>query len=286
MPTLTEDQASDFLQDCVDITSLPMLLIRLNNAINNPRSSITDIAKIISEDTSLSARLLRIVNGSLYGFPSRIDTINRAVVIVGTQQLRDLAMATSVTTLFKEIPDDLVNMESFWRHSVGCGLAAREIANLRQDINPERYFVAGILHDVGRLVMIKKDPSRSRSVLLRSKRDDELLYKSEAAVFGFDHSDIGRLLLNKWKLPSSLEEAVAFHHRPRKAVRYPLESAIIHLADVLCHAINLGKSGERFVPPLSDAAWKLIGLAPSTLSPIIEQVDRQFNEIIETILVD
>ena len=109
------------IEDITDIPSLPEIFIRVNEVVNNPRSSLEDVGKVISEDTGLTARLLKIVNSAFYGFPSHIETISRAVTIVGTQQLRDLALATSVIRLFSGIPHDLLDMESFWRHSVACG---------------------------------------------------------------------------------------------------------------------------------------------------------------------
>jgi HD-like signal output (HDOD) protein len=268
----------DLVKAAGSISSLPMIFTRINDAVNNPRSSIADIGRVISEDPGLTARLLRIVNSAFYSFPSKIDTISRAVTIVGTQQLRDLALATSVMKVFKGIPEDLMNMEAFWCHSVGCGITARVLASHRREANLERYFVTGMLHDIGRLLLFMNLPKQTRTALMRCQLSGELLYQVEYEEIGFDHATVGSTLLQAWNLPASLEEVVAFHHAPHKALRYPIETAIVHVADIIAHALELGSSGERFVPQLNPEAWERIGIPPTLLPATLEQVERQFHD--------
>jgi HD-like signal output (HDOD) protein len=276
----------DLLRGYVEVSSLPMIHVRLEEAINNPKKSMADIARIIREDPGLTARLLRIVNSAFYNFPSRVETISQAVTIVGTQQLSALALATSVMNLFSGIPEDLVNMDSFWRHSVGCGLAARVVATYRRESNPERFFVAGMLHDIGRLVLYTKISEQARDAIVTAKDGKELLYESEREVLGFTHAVVGGLLLQTWKLPPTLEEVVMYHHNPRAATRYPVETAIIHVADIIAHAMDLGSSGEKFVPPLDGEAWESLGIEVSLIPAIEEQVDRLYKEMVGVILSD
>jgi HD-like signal output (HDOD) protein len=271
----------DLLSGYVEVSSLPMMYTRINDAIGNPRMSMGEIGRVISEDAGLSARLLRIVNSAFYGFPSRVETITRAVTIVGTQQLRALALATSVMNMFKGIPHHLVNMESFWKHSVACGLAARSLASYRREPNPELFFSAGILHDIGRLILYIKVPDLAKKTLERAKAEEMLLFEMERDVIGFDHGAMGRALVQCWKLPPSLEEVVAFHNSPANATRYPVETAIVHIADIIAHVMMLGTTGERFVPPLYNVAWELLGLQEGVLAPVIDQVAHQFEETVE-----
>jgi HD-like signal output (HDOD) protein len=276
----------DLVKAAGSISSLPMIFSRINDAVNNPRSSIADIGRIISEDPGLTARLLRIVNSAFYSFPSKIDTISRAVTIVGTQQLRDLALATSVMKVFKGIPEDLMNMEAFWRHSIGCGITARVLASHRREANLERYFVTGMLHDIGRLLLFMNLPKQARAALVRCQGSGELLYQVEYEEIGFDHATVGSALLQAWNLPASLEEVVAFHHAPQKALRYPIEAAIVHVADIIAHVMGLGSSGERFVPQFNPEAWERIGVPVSLLPATLEQVERQFHDATRMILQD
>lgn len=276
----------DLLRGYVEISSLPTIHFRLEEAINNPKKSMSDIAKVIREDPGLTARLLRIVNSAFYNFPSKVETISQAVTIVGTQQLSALALATSVMKMFNGIQSNLVSMDSFWRHSVACGLAARVLATMRRDNNAERFFVAGLLHDIGRLILYTKLTDRSREILHRARTAPMLLYEAEREALGFTHAVVGGLLLQTWKLPTSLEEIVMFHHNPMSATRFPMETAIVHLSDIVVHAMDLGSSGETFIPPLDSTAWDKLGLHPSVLGSVEEQIDRQFHDAIQTMMAD
>jgi len=276
----------DLVKVAGSISSLPMVFTRINDAVNNPRSSIADIGRVISEDPGLTARLLKIVNSAFYSFPSKIDTISRAVTIVGTQQLRDLALATSVMKVFKGIPEDLMNMEAFWCHSIGCGITARVLASHRREANLERYFVTGMLHDIGRLLLFMNLPKQARAALVRCQRSGELLHQVEYEEIGFDHGTVGSALLQAWNLPASLEEVVAYHHAPQRALRYPIETAIVHVADIITHVMQLGSSGERLVPQLNPEAWERIAVPTSVLPATLEQVEKQFHDATQMILQD
>ncbi len=275
---------SELLESYVEIASLPTIFYRINEAVNDPRASMAKIGRIISDDPGLTARLLRLVNSAFYGFPSKIDTITQALVIIGTRQLCELAMGTSIITLFKGIPGDLVSMESFWRHSIACAATAKTLAAYRRESNIERLFVTGMIHDIGRLVIYKKMGEQAREIILRCKTDGSLLFLVERETMGFDHSDLGGMLLRMWNLPSSVVEAVAFHHQPHSATQYPTEAAIVHLADLIANAMQLGSSGERFVPSLDGRAWEMLGLSTSILSLTVDQLDRNVSEISNSIL--
>lgn len=274
----------DLLKGFVQVSSLPVVYTKINEAVNNPQSSMKGISDIISDDPGLTSRLLKLVNSAFYSFPSRIETVSRALFIVGTQQLRDLALATSIMNLFKGIPEDLVNMESFWRHSVACGLAAKILATYRRcEMNVERFFAAGIIHDIGRLIIYKKIPDTAREMIIRCKANSELLYSVEKEVIGFDHSDLGRVLVQFWNLPPSLEEVVAYHHSPREARRYPIETAVVHIADIIVHAMQFGNSGEQYIPSMDEKAWELIGIPTSVLSPTLDQLEREVKDVAQSL---
>lgn len=281
-----ESNPRELLRGYVEVSSLPTIHLRLEEAINNPKKSMSDIAKVIREDPGLTARLLRIVNSAFYNFPSRVETISQAVTIVGTQQLSALALATSVMQMFKGIGEDLVNMHSFWRHSIACGIAARLLAMFRRETNAERFFVAGMLHDIGRLVLYTKLTEPSKEMLLAAKNEKQLLYEVERQRLGFTHAVVGGVLLQTWKLPTSLEEIVMYHHNPKGATRFPVETALVHVADIIAHAMQLGSSGEIFVPPLDQDAWDRLNLQPSILASVEEQLDRQYQDLLQTMLAD
>lgn len=267
----------------IHLVSLPEIFLRVNEMIDNPHYSAADIGRVIGQDTGLTARLLKIVNSPFYLFPSKIDTVSRAVTIVGLHELRDLILATSIARIFAGIPNDIVDMDSFWRHSVGCALVAKGIAARRGEPHTERFFVAGLLHDVGSLLIYRKVPELAREALLRARHGGETLCKAEQAVIGCDHAAVGGELLRTWRLPKHLEEAVAFHHAPTLAGQYPLDAAIVHLANIIANAVLFGSSGDTHIAPFEPAAWDLTGLSPDIIEPIVIEAETQFSHTLEMI---
>jgi HD-like signal output (HDOD) protein len=278
--------AEELIRDQVKLPSLPVIFTQLNEAVNNPRMSIADIGRIISGDVGLSARLLKIANSAMYGFPAKIDTISRAVTIIGTQQLRDLALATVVLKFFKGIPHSLMNLGQFWQHSIACGITARIMATYRRESNVERFFMAGMLHDVGRLVLCLKCPDQMKECFDLAQHQGSTLADSERESIGTDHAEVGGALVRFRNLPPSLEEVVLFHHTPSRAERHPIDAAMIHVADIIAHAMELGNSGERFIPLFDAVSFEKTGLTVNILSLLMNQVDHQFHDALQTLMPD
>ncbi|MDD2274039.1 MAG: HDOD domain-containing protein [Desulfuromonadaceae bacterium] len=279
--TLSDYQATTIdriVEETSTVYSLPLFYERLNETINHPRSSIDDISRIITEDQGLTARLLRLANSPMFGCYAKVDSITKAVTIIGTQQLRDLALAASVMGVFKGIPEELLNMTSFWRHCIACGIIARSLAVYMRESNVERLFVAGMLHDVGQVVLAAARPEVVRE-LLEEHRDTGRLYLDlERERLGFDHAELGGALLKKWKIPSSIGEPVAFHHRPSSAEQFRLETALVHFSDIICQAMEFGQGAEWGVPPLDEPAWDRLGLSPHVLGSVLKQSESQIAE--------
>jgi len=258
------------------VCSPPLIYQRFNEVINDPRSSVKDIGRVANEDQGLTARILKLANSPMFGFYSRIDSIDRALTIIGTQQVRDLALAATVMRDFKDIDSRLINMHQFWKHSVACGIVSRNLAVSLRQSNVERFFVHGILHDIGQLLMATAIPKTMSGILRMSREKKELYFSTEAGQLGFDHADLGGALLSAWKIPQNIVEPVTFHHRPRQSVKFPLETAVVHLADLICQAMEFGSSGEWCVPPLDSSAWDRLGLPVSSLGLLIHQTEPQF----------
>ncbi|HEC18786.1 MAG TPA: HDOD domain-containing protein [Gammaproteobacteria bacterium] len=276
--------AERVVRETQNISSLPTVYHQLSAAIDDPNSSNRDIEQVICTDSGLTARLLRVANSALYSFPSKIDTISRAITVLGTAQLRDLALATSVFTIFEGVSSERLDTRDFWSHSVACAVVARILAGYRHEANVERFFVAALLHDLGRLLMFMTIPELAGKALDHAAASQTLLFRAEHDIIGFDHAAVGSLLLKSWKLPEHTVNAVKYHHRPSIAGGPQVDAAIVHLADILTSAMRLGASGEGFVPPLDAAAWDQLGLSPSVLAPTLEQTAHQFSEAIKVIL--
>lgn len=273
-PTMTELVAS-----VKEVASLPAVYHQLVQVVNDPRSSAADVAKVISGDPGLTARLLRLVNSAMYGFPGRIETVSRAVALVGMSELCELALATSVIGAFGGALDRRIHMGMFWRHSLACGVIARALGKALRLQNEERLFVTGLLHDVGRLVMFAKMPDLMGRAVAEAETERLPLTDAEHAMFEYSHMGVGRALLAEWKLPESHSEPVGCHHRSGAAKRFAVEAAIVHVADVFTHVLRIGGSGGRRIPPLMLEAWERLDLSADAAPPVLEEARVQVAEL-------
>ncbi len=266
------------------VASPPHVYIKLKKTLDDPRSSFKEFSSIIVNDPALSARLLKIVNSPFYGLQNKVETITHALGIIGTEQLMELVLATSVTEQFPDIPRHLVNMDLFWKHSIACGVAAKVIAAWHGESHLESYYLAGMLHDIGSLVIYKKFPEAAGQILERCRENKEYLFDVEREVFGASHAKVGGELLKGWGLPLLLYEPVYFHHRPGKAKDHPLVSKIIHTADCMVDEMQLGSSGEAVPNPIRPKILKELGLSESPIKKFEKDIKDQFNTALSVFL--
>ena len=268
------------------------MLIRINKVLSNPNSTAQESSEVIAKDPGLSAKLLKLVNSAFYGramravqnvFPTKFDSLPRAVTVIGQNQLATLAMGVAVMTHFKDVPDDLLDMRSFWRHSLAVGFLAKLMASGIEQANAERFFAAGLLHDIGRLLLGKNAPQLMTAILGLALSQGIALREAEQRVLGWDHCALGGLLLRKWQYPEALEKMVAQHHAPSPGEQ-GAEAAIIQLADFLANALEYGSSGERLVPALPGEAWDMLGIPSEELQAVVEKLDLEFENMLATFL--
>jgi HD-like signal output (HDOD) protein len=264
--------------------SYAVVIKEIQTVLNDPNSTLANLGEVIQKDPDLSFRLLRLGNSAFYGFANRLETVSEAVSLIGIQQVQDLILASSTIEVFEGVSPDHVNMASFWKHSLACGIGARCLAIARQIPRAEKFFVAGLLHDLGRLVVLSRAPKQATRVFELYDSRRMLLRDAEREILGFDHAEIAQELLRVWQLPPNLVQAVAWHHQPLGAGFFQMESSVIHVADYLVHAMQMGNSGERFVPPLNLRAWERVGLAPDSLESVMKSIDEQIEAVEETFL--
>ncbi len=271
-------QANELVKGIAKLASLPEVCIRVNEMVDDPRSSAADIGRVISRDTALTAQLLRMANSAFYNFPSKVDTISRAVTVVGERELRYLVLALSAVRTFTQIPVEMINMASFWRHSVYCGVMARLVASHCHVLHSERLFVAGLLHDLGKLVMMNRIPEREKIALTQSIEGEKELHIAEQELFGFDHAEVGSVLLQQWNIPAALCETVACHHDISKAEEARLDAAVVHIANVVANRAELAEDYEGPLPEVDPMAWEITGLNEEKMLEITDEAAPLFAE--------
>ena len=263
-----------------DLPTLPRTVLKITELVNNPKSSARDLSRIITDDQVLTARLLKLVNSSFYGFPQRISTVTGAIVLLGFDAIRNLLLTTSVFDVFSNHTKPAkFNQEKFWDHSLGCAVGAKVIGNFMRHDKIEELFVSGLLHDIGKIVEMMFLPKEFSKMTALVEEKNTLLREAELSVLGYTHAEIGKFLGERWNLPPKLIGVIGHHHDPAAAGPFTLEAAIIHLADILCRSLNIGSGGDEKIPPLDAFAWEALKIKRPAIEPILEAIKKEYDDI-------
>lgn len=245
-----------------NISKLPTLSIitaQIMQLLSNPSTSIQKLTNLISGDQALTAVVLKVVNSSYYGFPRQISTVKHALIILGFNEIRNIVVTISVLRNFWNIrkPTKFDHFE-FWRHSLGCAVAAGMLARFFRYRISGKVFIGGLLHDVGKIVLDQYIHDLFEQVIEKVKSQDISFYQAEKKVLGVTHAEIGGWLANSWNFPAEIEEAIKFHHLPCQATINPQFCSIVHLSDVLARMRSIGSGGDDKVPPIHPSIWELL----------------------------
>lgn len=277
----------DLVNGVIDLISLPEIFIRVNEVMEDPKHNASQLGDVISHDPSLTARILRIVNSAYYALAAKVDLVSRAVSVIGEDDLRNLVLATSAVDTMERIPNELVDINLFWRHSVLTGIIARLLSRQCNILHGERLFVAGLLHDIGKLILYFKEPEISQQVLIRASETDGVLYKAEQEIIGFTHADVGGALMRNWEMADSLIEVVSYHHQPLKATNFPTETALVHIADCVVNSIGPDTAIDENlldgIPSFEPATLGVTGINLAVLPGIMDKASAQAGEVLDII---
>jgi putative nucleotidyltransferase with HDIG domain len=263
----------------VALPTLPLVASRLLEAIADPDTYSEEIARIVALDPALTARTLRLANSDFYGFPRKVGSVELAVVVLGGPTVRDLVLSAAV---FQTLGASGSELGALWDHSMATGVAARALADCAGYRLAGEAYAAGVLHDVGKVVLRQSFPDRFEGVLALARAQRISIAEAERGVLGSDHAEVGGWLAERWGLPADLVEAIAFHHRPDQAVVNPELTNMTHLANAL--AERMGHPWPQGVEahPLDTAAWQ--GIEPdesrraALLATLVPQLSRAVAE--------
>lgn len=263
----------DLASEASTLFSLPDLVIRACAVMDSPTSHEEDLIEVIEFDANLAATVLRLANSVLYAGRGNIDTLSRAVPLIGHNAVRDLVLATAAVKAFRDIPAEFVDMNIFWDNSATCGVLARVIANQLRMKDGETLFLAGLLHGVGRLVFYARRPREYREVLRHVVVNGTDIAGAEHLVFGFSHAELGAALLENWRLPEKLTVPVRHQLNPAMAPGFAKEVAVVNLASdmasVLAPCRKTRHEAETYVPDShATHSMQLLGLNPAALMEI------------------
>ena len=266
-----------------DLPTLPVVFQELFDRMQDPDTQVCELSAIIAQDQALTTKILKLVNSAFYGQPSQISTISRAIIIMGFQSVRSAALGVSVLEQFKDL-DGIGGgfaLKDFWKHSIGVSCLAKQLSMVLRVSEPEDAFVAGLLHDVGKLVMLQHFPDDVKD-LTRAAAEQQLTWRGcEDVLFPINHAGIARALFRAWKFPANVVEAVACHHRPEAASRHATLAALVHLADYMSAHIELGCPGAVPSREHSRDAAILLGLTPDLAREAVERATEDMKDAME-----
>lgn len=274
-------QLDAVIQSIHDLPSLPAVVTELLASMEREDIDVHALSDKIALDQALTAKTLRLANSSFYGMQAKVTSIQQAVSVLGLHSIRTLVTACSVTASFQSDRNNDFDFEAFWRHAIGTAACARVLApRLRQ--SPETAFTAGLLHDLGTLVLVTRFPREYGLAEAWRREHDSTTSEAQRAVFDMDHAAIGGALAAHWKFPTAIQEAVAHHH---------LEQAppdglgrTVYLANVLAHALDLSGREDEQVPPLSPEAWQVLGLDDAACMQLFAEAEALFQEMCKILL--
>jgi putative nucleotidyltransferase with HDIG domain len=249
------------------LPTVPGSFKSISSFLEKPAVSLDKIGHLISQDPALTTKILKMVNSAAYGFPGRISSISHAVMLLGLNVVKGLLLGVSVFEIMEKM------MSGLWAHSVGCAIAAREIAGKLNIKDPEEISVAALLHDIGKVIMILEYQQEYEETIREASTAECLIYDAEKVFFTETHTSVGMWLAEKWNFPRNLVEVIAYHHTPQMSRLAVKETAIVHLADILVRARGIGFAGDNFVPLLNNVAFETLGLSNDDIRDVLVKVE-------------
>jgi len=271
-----------------ELPTLPDIYQRLAATIDNPFSSIWEIERIVRQDPVITTRLLHFVNSPLYCLNTPVSTVADAIRTVGYDALKQLILTTSVIDMFQQEAYGPLLQPAFWEHCLGTAAAARQLAMWVGEEHPEEFFVAGLLHDIGKLIHNQYVADKFRTALGLAETERLTLETAERRVLGFSHTQTGGFLVHRWGLSPAIQRAIAYHHSPAvpDILSPTLHEHVVHCADLISISLGLGISGSYHFPPFVPLSWEVLRLSSGHLSEVLRATKRETTQFMTILFGD
>lgn len=249
------------------LPTIPDTMRRLTVLFEKKATTLDEVSRFVWNDPALTVKVLRMINSAIYGFPGRISSVNHAIMLLGLNVVKGLLLGVSVIEMMQK------SMVGLWEHSLCCSLAARNIATRKGIKEPDEVAVAALLHDIGKVILITEYPHEYEAAIKDCEQKEIIIAEAEITYFAEPHSSIGRILFEKWHFPANLVECIAYHHIPELAKLAPMETAIVHFADILVRARGLGFAGDAFLPKISNSSLDMLNLSDNDIKDVLREIE-------------
>lgn len=261
------------IQEIETIPPLPTTVTKALQIIQLPESNAKELAKVLSEDQSITTTLLKYANSAYYGLSRKVSTLSEATVILGFSTIRSLLLAAAVNkTINQEVPGYSLSRGALWQHSIQSAMIAKNLARKCGFPFPEQAFVAGLIHDIGKVVLNTYVGTQYQEIIDLVQKEQIPFMEAEKRILGFSHAEVGAKLAAKWDLPNELVEAIACHHSPLEAATAPQLTALVHVADAVALMLGFGLGCDGLLYPLDIAVLEQMGLHPEDLELAMAEV--------------
>ena len=270
-----------------DLGTLPNFCDAVKTCLADPKRTREDLTAVLKRDPVTVLKMLRISNSPLFGLSRKVTTLDEAVPLLGFNEVRTIATSLVPIDLSgAEGDNDIFDRVRFWKHCIGCAVISRIIAEKIGAEYPEEYFTAGLLHDIGKLVLDQLYPKQFREAVRRVKEQSIFMRKAERSIFGRPHQEYGAYLLKKWNLPEVLIDAVMNHHSPMDSTTDPEMASAVHLADIVTHMLQIGASGEQVVPKYEQFAARQLNISIADFETLVPEIDAQVKKSNELLALE
>ena len=261
-----------------DLPTLPTMLVECNKLLEDPNVSANQLAKIIKADQAVSSKVLKLVNSAFYGLSGKVGTISQGIVILGFSTVRNIILSLSVLDLLPKDADlGEFDISDLWKHSLGCAIISRVFAQRIGIKDPEEVFIAGLLHDIGKIIIAKLFREEFVTILKTTHQEKKLFIDAERDVLGTTHDQIGGMLAKNWQLPATLSESISFHHNGEKTMKHAKLVYTIKLADIVTRGLQIGSGGDRVIPEMNKTAWDTLNVSCNDIARWIDDLDEEFD---------
>lgn len=274
--------ADEILRSIHELPALPAVVLELIQSLGDSHISAEQLAVKISHDQAIAAKTLRLANSSFYGLPRQVTSIAEATAILGLRTLRSVATAAGLVGGFANSRCKGFDFDAFWRHSIGTALTARALAK-RVRLDEDAAFTLGLVHDIGRLVLVSSYEDEYAQAIAYQIEHDCLMHAAERHHFGVDHADVGGVIAEHWHFAPEIVAAISCHHRPPPSKTKGLTD-LVHVADNIAHGLDLSHKENDMVPLLALDAWGRLALSDTDYVEVFDAVTEQHEVVCHALL--